>query len=123
MRGDEQLLRRLFINLLDNAIKYNRERRQQFQSSGVKKSTNLYRITITDTGEGIPTDEKAKIFERFYRADKARSRSTETVTSGAGLGLSIALWIAELHDGKIELVSSNETGSRFAVVFPRETKN
>jgi two-component system OmpR family sensor kinase len=117
MRGDEQLLRRLFMNLLDNAIKYNREGGQVFVRG--EKTADFYRITIADTGAGIPKEDETKIFERFYRADKARSRASETATSGAGLGLSIAQWIAELHQGKIELVSSSETGSIFAVVFTR----
>lgn len=118
MRGDESLLRRLFMNLLDNAIKYNREGGQVSVSG--EKTVDFYRITITDTGAGIIEEERAKIFERFYRADKARSRRQETATSGAGLGLSIAQWIAELHKGVIELASSGATGSTFAVVFPRK---
>ncbi len=117
MRGDEQLLRRLFMNLLDNAIKYNREGGQV--SVRGEKTAEFYRITITDTGAGISKEESAKIFGRFYRADKARSRAAETVTSGAGLGLSIAQWIAGLHTGRIELVSSSDAGSTFAVVFTR----
>jgi len=82
-----------------------------------QKNGGGYRITFSDTGIGIDEDEKAQIFERFYRADKSRSRTNETNTSGAGLGLAIAAWIAELHQGKIELVSSGETGSVFAVIF------
>jgi len=118
MSGDEQLLRRLLMNLLDNAIKYNHEGGRVSVSG--ESTINCYRITISDTGAGIPEEQKSKIFERFYRADKARSRSQETLTSGAGLGLSIAQWVAEIHRGKIELVSSDETGSVFAVVFPVE---
>ena len=115
MSGDEQLLRRLFINLLDNAIKYNREggnvtvRAEKFDGS--------YRIIITDTGTGISEDEQPHIFERFYRADRARRRTAETITSGAGLGLSIARWIAEIHRADIRLVRSDEKGSVFRVVF------
>lgn len=115
MLGDEQLLHRLFVNLLDNAIKYN-------QSGGsvlveARKSAGKYQVTIADTGSGILPDEQTKIFERFYRSDKARSRTTETFTGGAGLGLSIAGWIAEIHHAEIELVRSDETGSVFRVVF------
>ncbi len=116
LRGDEQLLRRLFINLLDNAIKYNRENGRVLIAA--KARENFYEIEIKDTGAGIAPDEKTKIFERFYRADKARSRSQETATSGAGLGLSIAQWIAELHGGSIKIVSSDEQGSVFAVELP-----
>ncbi len=120
MRGDEQLLRRLFINLLDNAIKYNRDGGQI--SVGGEKTEGVYRITISDTGAGISIEEQTKIFERFYRADKARSRASETTTSGAGLGLSIARWIAGLHAGEIELVFSNESGSTFAVTVPAQNR-
>ncbi len=116
MRGDEQLLRRLFINLLDNAIKYNRDGGKVSVRAEIRN--NCYSIEIEDTGNGIPEEERTKIFERFYRADKARSRSQETATSGAGLGLSIAQWIAGLHGGSIKIVSSNEQGSVFAVELP-----
>ncbi len=114
-QGDEQLLHRMFLNLLDNAVKYNREG-GTIKIEAQKKDGD-YRITFSDTGIGILTEEQPKIFERFYRADKARRRAEETETSGAGLGLAIADWIANLHDGKIELVSSDETGSVFAIVF------
>jgi heavy metal sensor kinase len=114
-RGDEQLLHRLFLNLLDNAVKYNRAGgtiRVEATAAG-----GDYRITFSDSGIGIASDEQPKIFERFYRADRARSRAAETATSGAGLGLAIAVWIAGLHRGKIELISSGADGSRFAVSF------
>ncbi len=120
MRGDEQLLRRLFINLLDNAIKYNCN--GGAVSIAAEKKSENYRLTIKDTGAGISENEQTKIFERFYRADLARSRAEEGLTSGAGLGLAISQWIAELHKGRIELVSSDETGSVFVVVlesFPK----
>ena len=114
-QGDEQLLHRMFLNLLDNAVKYNSE------NGTIKIEARVadgdYRITFSDTGIGISTEDQPKIFERFYRADIARSRAEETETSGAGLGLAIADWIANLHRGNIELVSSGETGSVFAVNF------
>ena len=73
LRGDEQLLASFISSiLLDNAIKYNREGGNV--SVAAEKSGETYQITITDTGAGISADEQAKIFERFYRADKARSR-------------------------------------------------
>lgn len=116
MRGDEQLLRRLFINLLDNAIKYNCD------GGGVsltgEKKDGHYLIIVADSGTGISETEQRKIFDRFYRADIARSRANDTTTSGAGLGLSIAQWIAALHAGKVELIASNETGSSFSVLLP-----
>lgn len=116
MFGDDQLLRRLLINLLDNAIKYNRN--SGAVTISVKKDEKSHRLTISDSGTGISKDEQTKVFERFYRADKARSRNVETTTSGAGLGLSIALWIAELHHGTIEIISSDQHGSVFEINLP-----
>ena len=111
--GDEQLLRRLFLNLLDNAVKYNRE--------GGELTVNLANniVTVSDTGFGIAETEQAKIFERFYRTDKSRTRGEESNTSGAGLGLSIAKWIAELHQAELKLAKSDESGSTFSIIFPR----
>lgn len=116
LEGDEQLLRRLFLNLMDNAIKYNREGGKV--TVGGEKDAAGCRIMVEDTGIGISAPEQAEVFERFYRADKARSRSEGTFTSGSGLGLSIALWIARQHQGSIEIVSSNEQGSVFSVRLP-----
>jgi heavy metal sensor kinase len=111
--GDEQMLRRLFLNLLDNAVKYNRARGQ----ISVDLADKI--VTIADTGIGIAESEQTKIFERFYRADKSRTRAEESNTSGAGLGLSIAEFIARLHRAELKLAGSNESGSVFSVVFPR----
>lgn len=110
--GDEQLLRRLFMNLLDNAVKYDRE--------GGRISVRLVdkTATISDTGFGIAPEEQAKIFERFYRSDKARSRNERSISAGAGLGLSIAKWVAELHQARLKLSRSDSTGSTFTIVFP-----
>ena len=119
MNGDEPLLHRLFLNMLDNAVKYGREN----GIVAVNCSTTpagTYVVSISDNGIGIPTDEQGSIFERFYRVDKARSRSTKTGSSGAGLGLAIASWIAEIHGGKIDLISSDEHGSSFSVEFIRD---
>jgi heavy metal sensor kinase len=114
--GDEQLLHRMFLNLLDNAVKYNRSGgRVKIE---VQKSNSEYHISISDSGIGIAAEEHAQIFERFYRADKARSRVEQTMTSGAGLGLAIANWIAEIHHGRINLASSDKTGSIFVIIFP-----
>ncbi len=115
--ADESLLHRLFLNLLDNAVKYNHA--GGTVSVVCELSNENYRVKIADSGIGIPPPEQKNIFERFYRVDKARSRAVDTATSGAGLGLSIANWIAELHQGIIELESSDEKGSVFSVMFPR----
>ena len=113
IKGDEKLLHRLFLNLLDNAVKYN------LDNGKISVVIENKQVIITNTGLKIAENEQSKIFERFYRVDKARSRSEETNTSGAGLGLSIAKWIAELHQAKLELLKSDENESIFAVTFPR----
>jgi heavy metal sensor kinase len=114
VRGDEALLRRMILNLLDNAIKYTAEGGRVEIACG---ATNTgFEVDVTDTGPGIPPVLQSRIFERFFRADPARSRSGRE--GGAGLGLSIALWIAEAHHGRLELVRSDATGSHFAVYLP-----
>jgi heavy metal sensor kinase len=115
-QGDEGLLRQMLLNLLDNAMKYT-------PAGGVvrvrlERHDALYTISITDTGVGIPPEARPHIFERFYRVDKARARSETTDGAGAGLGLSIARWIAEAHQGHLELLRSDETGSTFAASLP-----
>ena len=112
-RGDEDLLRRLILNLLDNAIKYT-----PAGGSVVVKTVGeaaRVRIVVSDTGIGIPAEVAPQVFERFYRVDKARSRAD----GGSGLGLSIAKWVAEAHHGSIDLVSQPERGSTFTVSLPR----
>jgi signal transduction histidine kinase len=115
-RGDEDLLRRMLLNLLDNAIK--------FTPAGGNVRVSLARsnsscdIIVVDSGTGIPCEAQAHIFERFYRADKARSRAESNEGSGAGLGLSIARWVAEAHDGRLELRQSDESGTIFVASLP-----
>jgi two-component system OmpR family sensor kinase len=114
VRGDEALLRRMILNLLDNAIKYTAEGgRVEIACRAIAAG---FEVDVTDTGPGIPSELQSRIFERFFRADPARSRSGRE--GGAGLGLSIALWIAEAHRGRLELVRSDATGSHFAVYLP-----
>jgi heavy metal sensor kinase len=112
-RGDEELLRRMVLNLLDNAIRYT--------PPGGKISAELearedgVRIRISDTGVGIDPESAPHVFERFYRADKARSREN----GGFGLGLAIVKWIAESHRGIVELASEPGAGSAFTVTLPK----
>jgi signal transduction histidine kinase len=73
-----------------------------------------WRIEVADTGTGIPESDQSRIFDRFYRADKARTRAA----GGSGLGLSIARWIAGLHSGTLELVSSTPAGTTFRLTLP-----
>jgi heavy metal sensor kinase len=114
IRGDEVLLRRMIINILDNAIKYTPDQGEVLISCWTSKTD--YYITVCDTGPGIPQEMQSRIFERFFRVDKARSRDEG---SGAGLGLSISTWIAEAHGGKIELSHSGEDGSLFRIFLPQ----
>jgi len=115
IHADEPLLRRMILNLLDNAIKYTPEGGRV--SVVGRRDAGEYALSVTDTGPGIPVELQPRIFERFFRADKARSRA-ETDGGGAGLGLSIARWIAEAHHGRLELTRSDASGSTFTAYFP-----
>ncbi|ACX52145.1 multi-sensor signal transduction histidine kinase [Ammonifex degensii KC4] len=109
--GDPELLTQVFVNLIDNALKYTpvgRVRiRGEYQSGWV-------RIEVEDTGIGIPQDCLPRVFERFFRVDRARSRAS----GGTGLGLSIVKHIVELHGGKVGVESELGKGSRFWVYLP-----
>ena len=112
-RGDEALISRMVLNLLDNAIKYTPQDgniRIDLQRNGTE-----CRVKIADTGTGIPAEAQPHIFERFFRVDKARSRAGDTSGSGAGLGLSIAQWIAGMHGGQVILDHSDLSGTTFIV--------
>ena len=116
IHADESLLRRMVLNLVDNAIKYTPTGGEVHIACGEKES--FYSVTIRDTGQGIPGELQPRIFERFFRADKVRSRS-ESDGGGAGLGLSISLWIAEAHGGRLELTHSDLGGSTFTIFLPK----
>lgn len=115
IRGDEALLRRMILNLLDNAIKYTPAGGRVTVSC--ERSGDEYALKVTDSGPGIPEDLQQRVFERFFRADKARTRS-ERDGGGAGLGLSIARWIAEAHHGRLILARSDSSGSTFTALLP-----
>jgi heavy metal sensor kinase len=115
IHADESLLRRMVLNLLDNAIKYTPEGGRV--TVACRRDGNGYALSITDTGPGIPAELQPRIFERFFRADKARSRS-ESDGGGAGLGLAISRWIAEAHQGRLELTRSDTTGSVLTAYLP-----
>jgi len=110
--GDETLLRRLVDILLDNAFKYTPSPGSVHLSLESKGESAV--ITVQDSGIGIAEEERAKIFERFYRVDKARSRAQ----GGAGLGLAIARWIVTQHRGSIGIESSTAPGATFRVELP-----
>ncbi|MDQ2937397.1 MAG: heavy metal sensor histidine kinase [Acidobacteriota bacterium] len=118
-RGDEPLVRRMFLNLLNNAIKYTPERGQVRVS--LKENRDHCEVIISDTGHGIPVEAQPYIFDRFFRVDKARSRDESLNGSGAGLGLSIARWAAELHGGRIMLDHSDDAGTTFIISLPNST--
>lgn len=114
--SDEDLLRRMILNLLDNAIKYTPPK-GTVRLSLTRRQQN-YCIEVSDTGTGIPEEAQSHIFSRFYRVDKARSRSEGADGAGAGLGLAIALWIAEAHGGSLRLTRSDSGGSTFVAALP-----
>lgn len=109
--ADENRIRQLVTVLLDNAIKYTKEGGITIE---LEHDAEFAYIKVSDTGQGIPEDMLEKIFERFVRTDKARSRAA----GGAGLGLSIAKTIAEEHGGKISVESEVGKGSVFCVKLP-----
>ncbi|MDR0377842.1 MAG: PAS domain-containing protein [Spirochaetaceae bacterium] len=110
--GVPHVLDEMLFNLLDNAVKYNREGGEV--RVVVEKRPEECTVTVEDTGPGIPADEQDRIFERFYRADKSRSAAVE----GTGLGLSIVKHGAALHHAKVEVYSDGKAGARFTLRFP-----
>ena len=118
IHADESLVRRMLLNLLDNAIKYTPDFGRVTVSC--QRNGKEYAVNIADTGCGIPTELRPRIFERFFRADKARSRA-ENDGGGAGLGLAISRWIAEAHQGRLELSRSDSTGSTFSAYLPADS--
>ncbi|CUH93951.1 hypothetical protein P22_0013 [Propionispora sp. 2/2-37] len=114
--ADKERIGQLLLILIDNAIKYTPSAstaKVSVKIVALKKSG--FSIMVTDTGVGIPEEQKELIFERFYRVDKARSRAE----GGVGLGLAIAKWIVESHGGTISVESSPGTGSSFIVTIPK----
>ena len=112
LNGDATKLASVIYNLTDNAIKYTPEGGEvRVSLTGKGKTVTL---TVTDNGIGIPPEEQAHIFDRFYRVDKARSRAT----GGTGLGLSIVRQMVQLHGGQITLASEPGRGSTFTVTLP-----
>ncbi|MFL5560700.1 MAG: sensor histidine kinase [Gemmatimonadaceae bacterium] len=117
IEADEELIRSLVMNLLDNAIKHSPA--GATVTIALHRDAWAYRITVSDTGPGIPEDARAHVFERFYRVDAARGREATSESGGAGLGLAIGRWIAESHGGTLDLVETTSAGSCFEVVLPR----
>lgn len=105
--GDKERLKQVLINLIQNAIKYTEKGGVEIS---VEEDKKFVTIKIKDTGIGIPEDQLTRIFERFYRVDKARSRAV----GGTGLGLSIVKHIIEAHNSKVEVRSTVGIGSEFS---------
>jgi signal transduction histidine kinase len=113
--GDENALRRVIDILLDNALNYTSSP-GNVTLSAEKKHGHVV-VIVEDTGMGIAAEDQARIFERFYRADKARGREL----GGAGLGLAIAQWIVKLHRASITVQSEIGSGSVFRLEIPAIT--
>ena len=111
IHGDSNAVCRLFLIFIDNAVKYTPE--GGWIAATLRANRDEAVAEIQDTGIGIAADDIPHIFQRFYRADKVRSRNV----AGAGLGLSMAAWIAESHDAAIEVESAPGRGSTFRVRF------
>ncbi len=120
--GDEERLAQVFSNLLDNAVKYTPEggtitvaAQQAPAGAGHDgRGSDLVEISVADSGIGIPEPDRPRVFERFYRVDKARSREL----GGTGLGLAIVKHIVEGHGGQVWVEANRPTGSRFVVRLP-----
>jgi two-component system, OmpR family, heavy metal sensor histidine kinase CusS len=115
IRGDESRLRQVFYNLLDNAIKYTPEGGKVEVT--LDRSEGVVKVSMRDTGIGIPPEHLPRVFERFYRVDKARGRAE----GGTGLGLSIVQSIVAAHGGRVELASSPGEGTTCLVALPAES--
>ena len=111
MTGDDGLVRRLTMNLLDNAVQYTPV--GGTVTVTVTSDASVAEIDVSDTGPGIPVADRERVFERFVRLDLARS-----ATSGAGLGLPIARWIAEEHGGTLMVEGNDGQGCRFVARLP-----
>ena len=112
--GDRDRLKQVLLNLVANALEHT--------PSGGKVILGLTcvgefaRLTVSDSGPGIPKGDLPNIFERFYRVESSRKRKD---SGGAGLGLSIAYWITRSHDGRIEVASEVGKGTTFTIWLPR----
>jgi two-component system phosphate regulon sensor histidine kinase PhoR len=111
-RADEARVREVFDNLLDNAVKYSNKKGEI--RLGARRRNGEMILSVSDHGIGIGQDDLPRIFERFYRADKARSREL----GGTGLGLSIVKHIAQLHNGRVEAESKLGEGTTIRVILP-----
>jgi signal transduction histidine kinase len=115
LRADRNRIRQLLLNLVTNAVKYTPAGGQV--SLGLADHDSDLVVTVSDTGIGIAAGDLPHIFDRFWRADPARSRAGER--PGTGLGLAITKWVAEAHGGTISVQSRPGRGTQFTVTLPR----
>jgi two-component system phosphate regulon sensor histidine kinase PhoR len=113
VKGHALRLEQALVNLLDNAVKFNRQGGEARIESGTTPDGQVF-VSVSDTGSGIPSEDLPRIFERFYRVDKARSRAV----GGTGLGLSIVRHVVERMSGTIKVDSRLGRGSTFTIVLP-----
>jgi heavy metal sensor kinase len=111
--GDEELIRRMVANLVDNAVRHTPDGRSVRVE--LDPTDSGYAIAVKDQGPGIPVEIRTQIFERFFRGDPVRR---STAREGAGLGLALARWIARAHDGDVALARSSPSGSTFVASLP-----
>ena len=116
VQGDQRLLEELCFNLCDNAIRYNRPGGRVILH--VETRDGHPTLRVEDNGIGISPEHQARVFERFYRVDKSRSKAT----GGTGLGLAIVKHIALLHGAQLKLESRENEGTTITVLFPVQSK-
>ncbi|RPJ50409.1 MAG: sensor histidine kinase [Chloroflexi bacterium] len=114
--GDRDRLKQVLVNLVGNAIQYTPPGGRVTLS--LQPSGGQARLIVSDTGPGIPAQDLPHIFERFYRGERSRKRTSGSQSSGFGLGLSIAYWIVRNHGGSIEVVSREGQGTTFCIWLP-----
>jgi signal transduction histidine kinase len=114
VRGDRDRLKQVLLNLIANALEHTPS--GGLVTLALTSIEDWARLTVTDTGPGIPKADLPRVFERFYRVDRARNRRDN---GGAGLGLSIAYWITRSHNGRMEVASIEDEGTTFSVWLPR----
>jgi two-component system phosphate regulon sensor histidine kinase PhoR len=117
IRGDDLWMRRAFLNLLDNAIKYSKD--GGHIKAWVRVEGASVQAGLRDEGIGIPAADLPHIFDRMYRSDPARSRRT----GGTGLGLALVKWIVDAHRGQIHVESRLDQGSTFEIRLPLLSEN